>query len=152
MRGVRWASAGGRAVSKPMPGALARRRVAPSAAQRARRAARSWVGSSGARHHELDRVADRLEVLHVVALELDAVVVLDDLSQLDEVERVDVELLERRLARDLLDVGAEARERLDDARLDGLWGCGGCHGDGLLGGVGFQAAMPPSTDRTAHVT
>jgi hypothetical protein len=42
MRAVRWADAGRHAVSKSMPAASARRRVAPSAAQRAARAARSW--------------------------------------------------------------------------------------------------------------
>src|SRR6185312_8217023 len=83
---------------------------------------------------------------------------LDDLRQLDEVERVDVELFERRLARDLLDVGAEARERLDDARLDGVWSCD-CHGGwapwggwGWWAGLRVQAAMPPSTDSTDPVT
>ena len=47
---------------------------------------------------QVDRVADGLELLHVLALEHDAVLVLDDLRELDEVERVDVELLERRAA------------------------------------------------------
>ena len=50
---------------------------------------------------QVDRVADGLELLHVLALEHDAVLVLDDLGQLDQVERVDVELLERGVARDL---------------------------------------------------
>ena len=40
------------------------------------------------------RRADGLDALHVLALELHAVLVLDDLRQLDEVERVDVEGLE----------------------------------------------------------
>src|SRR5580704_15306489 len=51
---------------------------------------------------QVDRVADGLELLHVLALEHDAVVVLDDLRELDQVERVDVELLERRTATDLV--------------------------------------------------
>ena len=69
-------------------------------------------------------VADGLELLHVLALEHDAVLVLDDLRQLDEVERVDVELLEGRLAADLVCVRAEAGERLDDAGLNLI--CGYC--------------------------
>ena len=61
---------------------------------------------------------DRLELLHVLALEHHAVLVLDDLGQLDEIERVDVELLERGLAGDLVCIGAEARQDLDDSCLD----------------------------------
>ena len=53
------------------------------------------------RHHQVDRVADRLDVLDRVAVELDAELVLDDLRELDEVERVDVEALEGRFAGDL---------------------------------------------------
>jgi len=49
---------------------------------------------------------------------------LDDLGKLDQVERVDVELLEGRLPGDLVGVGAEAGERLDDAGLDLI--CGNC--------------------------
>jgi integrase len=48
MRGVRWVDAGRRTASKPMLVASARRRVAPSAAQRAPRAARTWNQSSRA--------------------------------------------------------------------------------------------------------
>ena len=59
-------------------------------------------------------VADGLDLRDVVALELDAELVLDDLRELGEVERVDVELLERRVARDLVGVGAELRERVED--------------------------------------
>ena len=57
----------------------------------------SPASSLRATDDQVDRVADGLELLHVLALEHDAVVVLDDLGQLDEVERVDVELLERRV-------------------------------------------------------
>ncbi len=44
---------------------------------------------------QIDCIADCLELPHVLALEYDAVLVLDDLRELDEIERVDVELLER---------------------------------------------------------
>ena len=68
---------------------------------------------------QVDRVADGLQLLHVLALEHDAVIVLDDLRELDQVERVDVELLERRRRGVIwLGVGAEARKRLDDPGLD----------------------------------
>src|SRR6185312_10078011 len=65
MRGTRWADAGRRAVSKPMPAALARRRVAPSAAQRAPRAARSWINHLGAQPHRKSPVV----VVDLVAAE-----------------------------------------------------------------------------------
>ena len=54
--------------------------------------------SSCAAHHQVDRVADGLDLADVVALELDAELVLDDLRELGEVERVDVEVLERGVA------------------------------------------------------
>ena len=57
---------------------------------------RHGIHSARPLHDQVDGVADGLEVLHVLALEHDAVLVLDDLGQLDEVERVDVELLEGR--------------------------------------------------------
>ena len=57
-----------------------------------------------------------LIVLDVVALELDAVLVLDDLRELDEVERVDVELLRgSRRGEICVALGAELRERVEDA-------------------------------------
>ena len=80
---------------------------------------------ASARADQVDGVADGLEVLHVVALDLDAVLVLDDLRQLDEVERVHVERLEGRLAVDLARLGAERDERRGDALLDFLACCRG---------------------------
>ena len=47
---------------------------------------------------QLDDVVDRLDLVEVGVVELDAVLVLDDLRELDEVERVDVEVLEARVA------------------------------------------------------
>src|SRR3954462_4738372 len=80
---------------------------------------------SGALNDEVDRVADRLQVLDIGRVELHAVLVLDDLRQLGEVERVDVELLEGRLTLDRGRLRAERLERLIDGRLD--LGCiGGC--------------------------
>src|SRR3954454_7596917 len=100
------------------------------------------------RDDEVDRVADRLDLGDVVALELDAVLVLDDLRELGEVERVDVELLERGLARDRGLVHAELGQRVEDGLLDGLGGDGGGHG-----GFSFaQADMPPSTNNVVPVT
>src|SRR5215207_545574 len=63
MRGGRWVDAGRRAVAKPMPVALARRRVASSAAQRAPRAARSWNRASISRALRLEAGLDRLELV-----------------------------------------------------------------------------------------
>ena len=71
---------------------------------------------------------DRRDLADVVALELDAELVLDDLRQLGEVERVDVEVLEGRLARDVARIGAELREGVEDDLLDGLGGDGSGHG------------------------
>ena len=65
-------------------------------------------------HHQVDHVADRLDVLDVVALELDAELVLDDLGELDEIERVDVEALEGRVAGDL---AARRRSRSRPAKI-----------------------------------
>jgi hypothetical protein len=50
-----------------------------------------------------DRVADGLDLADVVALERHAVLVLDDLRELGEVQRIDVEILERGLVGDLAD-------------------------------------------------
>ena len=61
-----------------------------------------------ARGHQVDRIADGLQVLHVGGLDADAVLLLDDLGQLDQVERVDVERLEGGVAGDLVGLGAEA--------------------------------------------
>ena len=71
------------------------------------------------RHHQIDHVADRLHVLDRVAVELDAELVLDDLRELDQVERVDVEALEGRLAGDLA-LGADLLEAVEDHLLDRL--------------------------------
>src|SRR6202035_3128645 len=67
---------------------------------------------------QVSGVADGRELLHVLALEHNAVLVLNDLGELDEIERIDIELLEGGVAGDLIGLGAEARERLDDAGLD----------------------------------
>ena len=80
-----------------------------------------------AAHHQVDGVADGLDLADVVALELDAELVLDDLRELGEVERVDVEVLERRVARDVGRVGAELREGVEDDLLDGFGGDSGGH-------------------------
>src|SRR3954451_5507671 len=74
---------------------------------------------------EVDGVADGLHLGHVLALDLDAVLLLDDLAEFDEVERVDVEGLEGRLEGDVVRLGAELLERLEDARLDGFAGDSG---------------------------
>ena len=68
----------------------------------------------------------------VVALELDAVAVLDDLAQFDQVERVDVERLEGRVAGDLFRLGAELGQFVDDGLLDLIGGCGSGHGAASL--------------------
>ena len=69
----------------------------------------------------------------VGALERHAVLVLDDLRELGQVERVDVEILERRVTRDGRLVDAELRQRLVDGLLDVLFSDGGGHVCGLLG-------------------
>src|SRR4051812_24983286 len=80
---------------------------------------------AGAVADQGDRVADGLQAGHVLALDLDAVVLLHDLAELDQVERVDVERLERRVERDRVRLGAELLERGEDARLDRVAGDGG---------------------------
>src|SRR5260370_109439 len=84
-------------------------------------------------------VAPGLDLADVVALELDAVLVLDDLRELGEVERIDVELLERGVAGDLRLVDAELRKRLVDGLLDGLAGDRGSHGFGFSFSGGHAA-------------
>jgi hypothetical protein len=51
---------------------------------------------------QIDGIADGLDLAHVVALEGHAVLVLDDLRAQRDRARVDVEVLERRVARDLV--------------------------------------------------
>ena len=75
-------------------------------------------------HHQIDHLADGGQVLDVLALELDAKLVLDDLGDLHEVKRIDIELLEARLPRDL-PLGADLLQAVEDDLLDTL-GCGLC--------------------------
>ena len=72
----------------------------------------------GARHHQVDQVADGPDVLDVVALQVDLELVLDDLRHLDEIERVDVEGLQGRLTRDLVALGADLGQAVRDHALD----------------------------------
>ena len=69
------------------------------------------VGHHGSRalRHQVDRVADGLDLGDVARCQLDAELLLDDLRELGEVERVDVERLERRVAEICVGVGAEGR-------------------------------------------
>src|SRR5213075_766668 len=67
-----------------------------------------------------DGLADVAEVLDVVGRQLHAELVLDDLGQLDEVQRVDVEVLEGRLPRDRLALGSQLSEAVEDHLLDVL--------------------------------
>ena len=84
-------------------------------------------------------------------LSCDAVLVLDDLRQLDEVERVHVERLELGVGADLVGLGAELLERLEHPALD-LLTCSGA-AIGLLSFVWpAQAVSPPSTVRVTPVT
>src|SRR6266511_3612499 len=70
MRGARWVDAGGRTVPKPMLVALARRRVAPSAAQRAPRAARSCDHPSLRRKEPMKRLLPIAAALAALLLAL----------------------------------------------------------------------------------
>src|SRR5204863_2399515 len=108
----------------------------------------------------VDHVADRLDVLEVRALEVDVVALLYALRERDEVERVDVDVLERGVAGDRVCVGTEVDERLGDRLFDRLWrGCRS-HG-GVLSVRGVRrgwdrgwrgvrrATRPPRRARTA---
>src|SRR4051812_43963359 len=93
-----------------------------------------------------------MQGLHVLTGDLDPVVLLDDLRELDEVERVDVELLPGGLAADRGRIGAELDQRAGQTGLDLLGGDGGGHVRfSLFRGCG-QALSPPSTTSVAPVT
>ena len=77
--------------------------------------------------HQVDHLADGLDALEVVALEAHAELVLDDLRQLDEVERIHVERLELGLALDLARLGADLGEAVEDHLLHLLGFNLGCH-------------------------
>ena len=66
----------------------------------------------------MDEIADRCDALHVAALEFDAELLFEDLAELEEVERVDVQRLECDLRLDQLTLGAELDERIGDDPLD----------------------------------
>ena len=68
--------------------------------------------------NEIDRVADGLDLGDVGRRQLDAELLLDDLRELGEVERVDVQRGQFRLAVDVVGVCAEADERVGDDLLD----------------------------------
>ncbi len=73
----------------------------------------------------------------------------DDLAELDEVQRVDVERLEGRVGRDVVGLGAELLEGGEDAGLDLVLG-DGCRA--WVGSLVGQADSPPSTVRVVPVT
>ena len=97
---------------------------------------------------EVHRLPDGLQPLHVLGGQLDAVLVLHDLRQLDEVERVDLEGRELGVGADLVGVGAELLERLKDALLELLLV--------TVAGIRFllslYAVNPPSTVSMIPVT
>src|ERR1700733_16320196 len=74
--------------------------------------------SSGALRHEVDRVADGRDLGDVRAAQLDAELLLDDLRELGEVKRVDVERGQLGVAVDVRGVRAEADQRVRDDLLD----------------------------------
>src|SRR3954451_9954173 len=98
-------------------------------------------------HDQVDQLADDLDVLHVVALQRHAELVLDHLRELHEIERVDVELLERGVAAHRVLGWPERHDRLDDLLLNRLRGHCYWHPN-----CSFQADMPPSTVRVVPVT
>jgi len=71
---------------------------------------------------EVDRVADRRQRVEVLERELDAVLLVDDLGKLDEVERVDVDLVPARVRPAPLGVHAEVQQCLADSALQRLAG------------------------------
>ena len=99
---------------------------------------------------ELDRLTDGLDLGDVVALQAHAELLLDDLAELGEVERVDVELLPGGVVADLVALGADLGERVVDRGLDLLAG-DGCGHAGAPSVAGGQALRPPSTVSTVAV-
>src|SRR3954465_6680025 len=78
----------------------------------------SMAGPLRALGDVVDCLAHRVELGEVLLAQLDAVVLLDDLRELDQVERIHVERLEGRIRLDRIALGAELDESLGDPLLD----------------------------------
>src|SRR3954449_803139 len=92
----------------------------------------SRLASGQLRDDEVDGVADGVNTAVGEREEPEVVLVLEDLDQLHEVERVEPQILEAGLPRDGVRVGAELRHDGRDARFDvlpdrGLDGEGDAH-------------------------